>query len=54
MYPIIGYRLRGIYRGRKGLGFRVQVPNNLVFGFWVIVIVVQVFGVYMNIEYLDP
>ena len=33
---------------------RVQVPNNLVLGFWVIVIIVQVLGKYMIIGYLDP
>ena len=33
---------------------RVQVPNNSVLGFWVIVIVVQVLGKYMIIKYLDP
>ena len=32
---------------------RVYVPNNLVLGFWVIVIVVQFLGEYMKIEYLD-
>ena len=33
---------------------RVQVPNNLVFGFRVIVILVQVLGKYMITRYLDP
>ena len=33
---------------------RVQVPNYWVLGFWVIVIIVQVLGKYMNIGYLDP
>ena len=33
---------------------RVHVPNNLVLGFWVIVIIVQVLGKYMIIRYLDP
>ena len=33
---------------------RVQVPNNWVLGFWVIVIIVQVLGRYMIIGYLDP
>ena len=33
---------------------RVQVPNDLVFGFWVIVITVQVLGKYMIIGYWDP
>ena len=32
----------------------VQVPNNWVLGFWVIVIIVQVLGKYMIIRYLDP
>ena len=33
---------------------RVQVPNNLVLGFWVIVILVQGLGKYVIIRYLDP
>ena len=33
---------------------RVRVPNNLVLGFWVIVIIIQVLGKYMVISYLDP
>ena len=33
---------------------RVQVPNNWVLGFWVIVIIVQVLGKFMIIRYLDP
>ena len=33
---------------------RVQVANNYVLGFRVIVIVVQVLGEYMIIGYLDP
>ena len=33
---------------------RVQVLNDWVLGFWVIVIVVQVLGKYMIIRYLDP
>ena len=33
---------------------RVQVRNNWVLGFGVIVIVVQVLGKYMIIRYLDP
>ena len=33
---------------------RVQVPNILVLGVWVIVIIVQVLGKYMIIRYLDP
>ena len=38
------------------LSQRVHVPNNLVLGFWVIVIIVQVLGKYsyIIIEYLDP
>ena len=35
-----------------GLGFR-EVPNNLVLGFWVMVIIVQIVGKYMIIRYLD-
>ena len=33
---------------------RVHVPNNEVLGFWVVVIIVQVLGKYMIIEYLHP
>ena len=33
---------------------RVHVPNNLVLGIWVIVIIVLVLGKYMIIGYLDP
>ena len=43
-----------VCRGIWGLGFRVQVPNNWVFGTWVIVIIVQILGKYMIIGYLDP
>ena len=45
-----------MYKGIWGLGFRfrVHVPNNLVLGIWVIVIIVQVLGKYMIIRYLDP
>ena len=32
---------------------RVQVPNNWVLGYWVIIIIVQVLGKYMIIGYLD-
>ena len=35
------------------LSLRVQVPNNLILGFWVIVIVVQILGKYMILRYLD-
>ena len=35
------------------LARRVQVPNNYVLGFRVIVIIVQVLGKYMIIMYLD-
>ena len=48
---------RGVYRkkrGELGLGFRVQVPNNLVLGFSVIGSLVQVLGKYMVMRYLDP
>ena len=38
----------------KAITQRVHVPNNLVLGIWVIVIVVQVWGKYMIIWYLDP
>ena len=46
----------------KDLGFRVQridsqrvhVPSNRVLGFWVVVIIVLVWGKYMIIRYLDP
>ena len=40
--------------GFKGLGFRVQASNNWVLGAWLIIVVVQVLGRYMNIRYLDP
>ena len=43
-----------VYIEGLGLRFRVQVPNNVVLGFWVIVIIVQVLGKYMIIRYLDP
>ena len=33
---------------------RVQVPNNQVLGFGLVVIVVQALGKYMIIGYLDP
>ena len=33
---------------------KVQLPNNLVLGFWVIVSLVQVLGNYMIISYLEP
>ena len=33
---------------------RVQVPNNLVLGCWVIGMIVQVLGKYVIIRYLDP
>ena len=33
---------------------RVQVPNNELLWFWVIVTIVQVWGKYMIIRYLDP
>ena len=36
------------------VGFRVQVPNNQVLDFRVIVMMVQVLGKYMIIRYLDP
>ena len=38
-----------IFRCIKGLGFRVQVPNNLVLRFRVIVMLIQVLGKYMII-----
>ena len=40
--------------GYVGLGFRVHVSNNYVFGSGVIVIMVKVLGKYMVIRYLDP
>ena len=36
------------------LTLRVHVPNNLVLGIWVIVIIVQVWGKCIIIRYLDP
>ena len=33
---------------------RVQVPNNLVLGFWVRIFLVQVLGKYIIVRYLDP
>ena len=33
---------------------RVHVPNNQVFGIWVIVMILQVLGKYMIIGYSDP
>ena len=36
---------------------RVPVPNNLVLGFWVVIvriIIVQVLGKFLVIKYLDP
>ena len=30
------------------------MPKNLVLGFWVIVIIVQVLGKYLIIRYFDP
>ena len=38
----------------SGQSQRVQVLNNLVLGFWVIVNIVQVLGKHMIIRYLDP
>ena len=40
----------------QGLGFtlRVQVPNSWVLGFRVVVIIVEAWGKYMIIGYLDP
>ena len=32
----------------------VQVPINLGFEFWVILVIVQVLGRYMSIRYLNP
>ena len=39
---------------QRGVTQRVQVPNNEVLWFWVIVIIVQVLGKYMIIGYLYP
>ena len=36
------------------LAQRVHVPNNLVLGFGVIVLIVQVMSKYMIIMYVDP
>ena len=33
---------------------RVHVPNNLVLGLWVMMIIIEVLGKYVNIRYLDP
>ena len=44
----------GVYRDRWGLGFRVHVLNNWVFGFGVTVIIVLVLGKYLIIMYLEP
>ena len=57
MYPIIRSLLKGsieVYRDIRGLGFRVQVLNTWVVGIWVVVIIMQLLGKYMNIRYLDP
>ena len=40
--------------GYIGITQRVHVPNNLVLGLWVIVIIAQVLGKYMMMGYLDP
>ena len=39
---------------RKCHALRVHVPHNWVLRIWVIVIIVQVWGKYMIIGYLDP
>ena len=44
----------GVLKIGEPLTLRVQVPNNQVFGIWVIVSIVQVWGKYMTIGYLDP
>ena len=36
------------------IALRVQVSNNQVLGYWVIVIIVQVLGKCVSIGYLDP
>ena len=41
-------------RSQETLSQRVQVPNNCVLGFGVIVIRVQVLSKYMIVGYLDP
>ena len=46
--------VRGRGSQNAGSSQRVHVPNNLVPGFWVIVIIVQALGEYMIIRYLDP
>ena len=46
--------LKWVYGDKSGLGFRVQVPNDQLLGTWVIVIMIQISGKYLIIEYLDP
>ena len=41
------------YIGSRVQGLRVQVTNNLVLGFWVALITVQVLGRYVIVRYLD-
>ena len=58
-YPIIGFPLEGsigVCRDTWGLGqgFRVQVPNHWVFGCRETVFIIQVWGKYVFIRYLDP
>ena len=44
----------GVCKDIWGLGFRMPVPNNEVFGLWGIAIIVQIFGKHLSIRYLDP
>ena len=39
---------------RATIILRVQVPDNQVLGYWVIVVIVQVLGKYRIVGYLDP
>ena len=43
-----------VHVGPYNTATRVHVPNNQVFGFWAIEIIVQVLGKYMIITDLDP
>ena len=43
----LGFRVYSIFQ-------RVQVPNNLVIGFWVTVIIVQVLGKVYDFKVLGP
>ena len=47
-------KLKSFAAALNNMNLRVHVPNNWVLGIWVIVIIVQVWGEYMIIGYLDP